>query len=226
MADWTVKFEAGPFVALLERVSLGLEQRKVLHERLVIRAQQTVFRRWRTLEPGLSEFTMLSRSGSRPLSDKGTLRLSMTGSDPRTLATTPGTLNAAGESEGIFGSKLPYAAIHNYGGTIKAVTAKNLALPASKEARKYDSPRSFPRELYFVPERGDDDTATGWLAEKLKSRRKGWEKLVYHYLLTPRVFIPARRYMPTEPEFQPEAQKVGLHYMRELISGQRQSEAA
>lgn len=51
----------------------------------------------------------------------------------------------------LFGSAgVEYAAIHEFGGTIRPLRAKNLAIPANKTARKLGSPRKFSN-LRWIP---------------------------------------------------------------------------
>lgn len=219
---WGLKLDAKDFTKDITRAELGLQQRNKLHERLVIRAQQVVAKRFKGIGPPLGGLTLETRRGSAPLQDEGDFRLSLTGEQPSAkIGTAADTLNSANDSEGVIGSKKIQARLLNFGGVVRAKNAKNLAIPVSREAKGFKSPRQFPRPLHWVPERGDDDTASGWLAEEKKSRRKGWRQLVYHYLLTPQVTVPPRPVLPTNEEFRPEANKVTDRYLTELTTGKK-----
>lgn len=216
--DFALALDTKPAVTVLDRVGLGLQQRKKLHELLVIRAQQVVAKRFKGLGPALSSFTMLTRRGSAPLQDSGFFRLSLTGANPAQLGQSEGSLNAATDQEGVIGSKLVQAALLNYGGTVRATRARFLTLPATDEARRAGSARDFPRKLFFV--KAKSGQAVGWLAER-RGKGKAAE-LLRHYLGRESVTIPPRAVVPTGGEFQPDADKVGEFYLRTLVSGQAQ----
>lgn len=213
--NWSLSFDSRDVTKRMQGIMRGLEDRTKLHERLVIRLQQWIYRNW-PKEPGLSSFTRLSRTGGAPLLDKGTLRITLTGANPGAVQQGSGSLNAATKDSGVVGSTLPYAALHNFGGTITPKQAKALALPATREARQAGSPRNFSRKLFFVPARSGN--AIGWLAERIKKARKGEKagEIRRHYLLKASVTIPARRFMPTEQQFAPEGLKVTEQYLREI----------
>lgn len=50
---------------------------------------------------------------------------------------------------GRFGSKVPYARIHEEGGTIRPKSARVLTIPVTAQAQKAGSPRSFGGDLHF-----------------------------------------------------------------------------
>lgn len=80
-----------------------------------------------------------------------------------------------------------YARVHEFGATIKAKRAKNLAIPMTKQAEKAGSPRRFSGDLVFIPSRMGRG---GVLATKNK---KG--ALSVQYVLKPMVLIPMRPYL-------------------------------
>lgn len=81
-----------------------------------------------------------------------------------------------------------YAAIHQFGGVIKPVHAKALAIPLTPEARS-KSPRDMPG--LFVVKKGDKVT--------LCSEDKGG-KVKAQYALVKSVTIPARPYIMLQPQ--------------------------
>lgn len=111
------------------------------------------------------------RGGTRPLRDQGLLLASITG---RT------------DDRGVYvGSPLDYAAIHNYGGTIRPKKAKYLAIPVTRAAQLADSPRNFP-QLSFRPVRRQGGKVRGSLIS---------EDGETQYLLVTHVDVPQRRYL-------------------------------
>ncbi len=104
------------------------------------------------------------------LIDTGNLRASVTAEPESNTVVTIGPRNVL------------YALIHEYGGTIEPVTAKYLAVPLTKEAKKIGSPRNMG-DLTIIPGR----------------RQKTFVMLdaagVAQYVLVKSVRIPARPYM-------------------------------
>jgi phage gpG-like protein len=114
--------------------------------------------------------------GSKPLLDSGLLQASVHGTfEGDTL-----TLRANG----------PGAALHNFGGTVRPVNAKALAIPITREAAKVTGPRAFPRKLFVVKGKANRG---GALAERTGEGKRS--RLVIHYLLRMSVQIPARQFM-------------------------------
>lgn len=112
------------------------------------------------------------RGGNIVLSDTGVLRASI-----HVETTATGVMAY---------SNLPYARIHNYGGRIVPVRAKFLAIPMTREAMRYKSPRRFPRPLKTII--GKAKTG-GIMFETI-----GGVKVI-HYALTKEVNIPKREFM-------------------------------
>lgn len=80
------------------------------------------------------------------------------------------------------GTDLEYAAIHEFGGTIRPKNAEALAVPLTPEAKKYASPREFPRKLHVQ------------VSEDGKAFLAGARGKPY-YILLKSVTIPARPYL-------------------------------
>jgi phage gpG-like protein len=113
--------------------------------------------------------------GSRvPLRDKGLLEGSVKGS-----------VNGA---ELVLRASHPGARVHQFGAIIVPKTAKMLSIPLTVEAKRYGSPRRFPkRRRLFV----FTSTKTG---NKLLAESKDG-KLTFHYVLKDSVYIPPRPYI-------------------------------
>ena len=77
-----------------------------------------------------------------------------------------------------------YAAIHQFGGTIRPVNAKSLAIPVTPEARKVH-PRDF-KGLFPVRKQGKD--------QGVLCTQDGKGKIKVQYLLRKSVYIPMRKY--------------------------------
>jgi hypothetical protein len=178
---FNIKLDTREADGLLTGVLAGLRDRRRLHELYVIQTQGWIFRNW-PKGPPLTGLTVATRrkGSSAVLLDKGMLRLSFIGPSPATkISTAEGTLNAARNEEGVVGTRLPYAAIHQYGGTIRARNVKNLAIPMTKKARAMGSPRAWGEgQLQFVPSKKSG--VTGLLVERSKVR-----PFVLHYVMTP-----------------------------------------
>jgi hypothetical protein len=89
-------------------------------------------------------------------------------------------------SAGVY-SDLPYAAIHEFGGTISA-NGKKLAIPLTTTARQV-YPRSYPGELFVWK----SENGNVFLAESRKMKRKNKLRLVY--LLRDSVYIKPKGYL-------------------------------
>ena len=91
----------------------------------------------------------------------------------------------------VYGTNLIQAAIHHYGGVIRAKKGKFLAIPITKEAYYAGSPRRFPRPLFLL--------GHSVLAEEQQKKRgkkqQGPLGIVRHYLLVKSVTIPARPFV-------------------------------
>jgi phage virion morphogenesis protein len=111
--------------------------------------------------------------GDKPLRDTGVLRNSITGE-----ATATGAV--------VF-SNLPYARLHEYGGTVRPKRSKYLAIPLTRDAKRTGSPRRFRVKLSFRPFKRK---GTGGV---LFVRRAG--TTIDHYLLVKSVTIPARPFL-------------------------------
>ena len=107
----------------------------------------------------------------------------------------------------VYGTNLEYANIHQAGGTIKPNRAKKLAVPLTREAAKYDSPREFPRKL-FIPK-----------GRMILAEARGKKaKLVAHYALKDSVDVPARPFIGLgESLIEKCADTLAAHAERELL---------
>ena len=88
---------------------------------------------------------------------------------------------------GKVGTNVIYAAIHQFGGTIRPRKKKALAIPLTKEAAAIGSPRFFPRKLKLIWEKG---AKQGFLYEFQLGK-----KPVAQYVLVHQVTIPARPFL-------------------------------
>lgn len=114
--------------------------------------------------------------GGRVLRDKGLLMASLSASTDQNGLTLK-------ESH-------PAANLHDKGGTIRPKSAKRLAIPITREAKRAGSPRNnFPRPLFIVG--ANTGTGTLYLGESTGKGKRA--KLVIHYVLVRQVTIPQRR---------------------------------
>lgn len=116
------------------------------------------------------------------------------------------------------GTNLPYAAIHEFGGTIKA-RGKKLAIPIGHAltaggAPRYESPNDVPGELQLVTRDGKAP-----LLVQQPKKGKGVTKLFF--VLLSSVRIPARPYL--RPAFIREAPEI--HKRMGNVIGRAASEA-
>lgn len=198
-----VSLDADAVIKRLGGITEALMDRQRLHEIFTIEAQKYIFKNWPTA-PGLAPLTLKARQrgGSAVLADTGTLRQSITGKNPGgAISQEPGTLNKATGDYAQVGSRMIYAAIHNFGGTIVPKSAKALAVPMTPEATKAGSPRRFPRPLKFIPSKSAK--TIGLLVEYTAKRRGKQPTIKAHYLLMKSVNIPRRKFMPRAEELEP-----------------------
>jgi hypothetical protein len=93
--------------------------------------------------------------------------------------------HAAADGGGVtVASAHPGAGLQLSGGTVRPRRAKALAIPLTREAARYASPRRFPRKLFvWKPPKGT--TGHPALAEVRERKGKQPGGLVKHYLLVP-----------------------------------------
>ncbi len=131
-----------------------------------------------------------ARGGHRILRDRGLLMASLTGKGANHVErTTQDSLE--------WGTNLDYAATHQYGGTIYPKRGRALAIPMTREAYNAGSPRNFPRFLAMVWPSGK---SSGMLVETKvgasgKYAANRGARSTIHYLLMPKVTIPARPFL-------------------------------
>ncbi len=88
------------------------------------------------------------------------------------------------------GTNKIYGPPNQNGATIRPVKAKALAIPLTKEAARFKSPRLFPRKLFVL---GGHGPGSGVLAEALGGNRKGVVRA--QYVFKQSVTIPQRRFL-------------------------------
>lgn len=125
---------------------------------------------------------MRVRGGGQLLRDRGILEASLSGGGNHVDRETSDTLE--------WGTNLENAGTHQHGATILPVKGKALAIPRSMEAYRAQSPANFPRPLVCLWAKG---ATSGVLAERGKTD-------VVHYLLVPKVTIPARPFLGVSPD--------------------------
>ena len=97
------------------------------------------------------------------------------------------------------GTDLPYGRSLEFGARIRPKRAKALSVPLTKEAKGYDSPRKFPRDLVMITRKGKAPL----LAEVAD------KKVTPHYILLMSVNIAARPWLrPTLDTFAPTLPKL------------------
>lgn len=101
-----------------------------------------------------------------------------------------------GVVEIVASTNVPYARIHQFGGTIRPTNAKMLAIPLTKEAKE-KSPRNFGRDL-FVLKSTEEGKAT--LCESIKVGKKQKVKVIAHYILLKSVKIEARPFIVVQTQ--------------------------
>lgn len=131
----------------------------------------------------------------------------------------------ASARELVFGTNLEYAGIHQEGGTITPKTGKALSIPMSPEAYRAGSARNFGRALRLVWPKG---RRSGWLVEDLEAKGKGTAKSVtsknaaartiLHYLLVPKVTIPARPFLGFNDQMLDDCGLVLLDFVEKKLS--------
>lgn len=82
------------------------------------------------------------------------------------------------------GTNLIYAPLHNYGGTIRPVKAKMLAIPLRREARRLGSPRKLKDGFIQRSQKGN-----------LIIFRKSGAEIIPMFVLKDQVVIPARKFL-------------------------------
>lgn len=149
-----------------------------------------------------------SRGGDKPLRSSGMLMASMT-------AHGPGGIEKVEGNELTFGTNLPYAKIHQEGGTIRPSRGRALSIPLTPEAERAGGARNFPGLFLF--KRGGKPPL---LAEKPPKSGKGSRSgLKFHYVLLPQVVIPARPFLGINAEMERDIEGMFSKYLTELAGG-------
>jgi len=118
---------------------------------------------------------------AKPLLDRGILRAA-------TTSQVQGHVELYIGNTLVYGCDLPQAAIHQYGGTIRPVKGKFLAIPASVQGLNAGSPRTIGIPLVTILNRARTGGVMG------TPDGHGGLKTV-HFYLTKQVVIPARRFV-------------------------------
>ena len=149
-----------------------------------------------------------ARKGGRPqiLRDTGVLLASY-------LSAGPGHVERITRDSFEVGSNLDRAAIHHFGGVIRA-RGKMLAIPLDDEAIRAGSPRNFPRAL-FVP-KGGRVLAEAVARGKGKKQR---QEIIPHYFLTRSVTIPARPAVGWTPELEEDCAGIVADHLAAAAGG-------
>lgn len=95
---------------------------------------------------------------------------------------------------------IKYARLQQYGGVIRPVNGKALAIPLTPEAAK-KKPRSWGKRLFFVPSK-DGKAPTLCITAGGTSKKKGYKKgdAIPQYALLKSVRIPGRPYLVVQKE--------------------------
>lgn len=104
----------------------------------------------------------------------------------------------------------PGAAIHQFGGTIRATKSKYLSIPITKESKRVGSPRRFPRSLFFMACKSGQG---GVLAERVG--KKG--RITIQYVLKDHVDIPARPYLGFSDATLDKIQRIMSEVLQDAI---------
>ena len=154
------------------------------------------------------------RGGSTVLVDTGRLRNS-------------GEARVSGETLAL-SATAPGAAAHQFGAVVRPKAAKALAIPVTREAARFGSPRRFPGPpLVYLPSRHQNPDDRGRLAQIVHRTRSGRRTrptrnsqvtLVVQYVLRSKVVIPARPFVG----FAPETRAV----MTDLVAQERAKQVA
>lgn len=151
------------------------------------------------------------RPGGQALLDAGHLRAS-------------GTAAIEGDTL-VLSTTAPGAALLHFGGAVRPVNAKALAIPVSREAKRVGSPRRFPGDLVYIPDRkGDPDKRGKLVTVGFKGRgKKAKVTMTLHYVLRARVVIPPRPFVGFSPQTINECGEVvaaeHARLMAEAITG-------
>jgi phage gpG-like protein len=153
------------------------------------------------------EFRPEGYGGSnQPLNDFGLLKASASARGAQ------GHIEEVSSSVLTYGTALIYAAIHQFGGTIKPKKGRMLAIPLTREAARYKGPRDFPRQLFLWH---GDPARPPLLCEEGKEK-----KLTPVYRLVPRVTIPARPFLGFNEPLVDQIQNVLAEAVVKRLNGQ------
>lgn len=167
-----------------------------------------------------------SKGSDKPLRDTGILMNSISGKANKDGVTV--------------GTNVEYAPLHQFGGIVRPVKAKFLAIPLTVEAKRAGSPRRFPSAHFrFIP------TQTGWIMLSARTqaqrRRQAQRKIddalrlleggkkrrtkakpvpmVAQFLLVPEVTVPARPFLGFSPKLIMRIQRALTDQAIQVLSG-------
>jgi hypothetical protein len=124
--------------------------------------------------------TQWSGGGPKPGRDTGQLARSI----------TSGGLKNRGRNLVLsWGSPLKYLKWYEEGGTVRPRSARLLAVPLTRRAKRYSSPRQYPEELILIK----GSSGRLWLVQKPTNSRGAWE---FVYALIPKAERPPRPVLP------------------------------
>lgn len=136
--------------------------------------------------PGLKHPRIRSKGADKPLLDRGLLAASAAARGTNHIENvTPNSLEIGTNDE--------RAALHQFGGEIRPKKGRALSIPLTVDALRAGGARNFPRPLFVDVTNGDK----AFLAETVQKGRgkKRRDQLIRHYILVPKVTIPARPFI-------------------------------
>ena len=198
LRSWSAKLAGGrPFAAAVKAAAPDVAAAAVAGMRRAMR---------QGVSPDGTPYKPLAHArpggGAKPLMDTGLLAASLSAG-----------VTAGGDV--LLRSSSPYAKLMQSGGTIRPKNAHALAIPVTAEARRYKSPRDFPRTLFVLRKKGS--SRPGVLAERLSGGA-----VAVHYVLVKSVTVPARPFLGLTPEAVAAIrEKVGLSYANAIAGAAR-----
>ena len=198
LRSWSAKLAGGrPFAAAVKAAAPDVAAAAVAGMRRAMR---------QGVSPDGTPYKPLAHArpggGAKPLMDTGLLAASLSAG-----------VTAGGDV--LLRSSSPYAKLMQSGGTIRPKNAHALAIPVTAEARRYKSPRDFPRTLFVLRKKGS--SRPGVLAERVSGGA-----VAVHYVLVKSVTVPARPFLGLTPEAVAAIrEKVGLSYANAIAGAAR-----
>lgn len=148
---------------------------------------------------------------SQPLHDRGLLSASVTS------PTEKGHIERITDTSLVMGTTFDYAAIHQFGGVIRPVSAKALAIPLTSDAWRAGRARNFPRPLFLFKSAGGKR-----LLAEAKDRGRGkktWTELIFHYVLASQVTVPARPFLGFSERLVGKLEVLFGNFLERMLGG-------